>query len=180
MTRRRTMGFKPSLNDQKRASLQAQQAMAHPGMSDAAKRHLAEFAATVKPKISRPRKPSLLLTESEVQRAIIGYLCGHPNVALVIRFNSGAVQSDKYYVEFSHIYSRGFNGERLRLPDIYALMRDGRTLNVEVKRGDWRGVSNQREIEQENYLRHVRACGGIGIFATCIEDVAVALTAAGY
>lgn len=56
MTRPTKPTFKKSLQDQRRASLQAQQAMAHDGMSDAAKRHLAEFAATVKPRVSRVRR----------------------------------------------------------------------------------------------------------------------------
>lgn len=132
--------------------------------------------ASVKPKrAAGQRGQSTVPTEAETQRAIIAYLCAHPKVTLVIRFNSGAVQSDKYYVEFSHIYSRGFKGEKMRLPDIYAMLRNGRTLWVEVKREGWSVPRDDREIEQRNFLHHVAACNGIGIFATSIDDVAAVL-----
>lgn len=175
------MAFKPSLQDMRRASLAAQQAMAGPNTSEAGRKHLAEFAATVKPKVSRgPRTASVTASESEVQRSIIAFLCGHQKVALVIRFNSGAVSDGKSYIEFAHIYSRGFHGENLRLPDVYALLRDGRTMWIECKRADWtrtHGGSTLaiREKEQCNFLEHVEACGGIGIFATSIDDVERAL-----
>lgn len=172
----RNFKFRPSLADTKRANLAAFEAMAHDGMSDAGREHLEQLRATVKPKRQRgPSRASTVPTEAETQRAIIAFLCVHPKVALVIRFNSGAVQSDKYYVEFSHIYSRGFNGEKMRLPDIYALLKNGRTLWIEVKREGWTKPKDQREIEQANFLNHIRACGGIGIFATSVADVEAVL-----
>lgn len=168
----RNFRFKPSISDTKRANLATMELYAHDGMSEAGRQHLEHMRATTKPKRVRgPRKPSAIPTESETQRAIIAFLCVHPKVALVIRFNSGAVQSDKYYVEFSHIYSRGFDGEKMRLPDIYALLRNGRTLWIEVKREGWTKPTDTREQEQANFLAHVRACNGYGIFATSINDV---------
>lgn len=174
----RPFRFKPSLAATKRANLAAFEAMAHDGMSDAGREHLARVRVETKPKQDRgPRKPSAKPTEAETQRAIIAYLRVHPKVALVIRFNSGAVQSDKYYVEFSHIYSRGFDGEKMRLPDIYALLKNGRTLWIEVKREGWSKPTDLLEQEQAHFLAHVRACRGIGIFATSINDVETVLNA---
>lgn len=138
----------------------------------------AALHADVCDKITRgPRKPSNIPTEAETQRAIIAYLCVHPKIALVERHNSGAVidQQKGYYIEFHHLYSRGFKGEKMRKPDICGMLKDGRYYAIEVKREGWRGPSDQREIEQGNYLAHVRACGGIGIFATGVDDVGAAL-----
>lgn len=171
----RNLKFRPSLADTKRANKSALDFYAS-ASGRATPPEQEALHADVKPKQTRgPRKPSLLPSESEVQRSIIAFLCAHPKVALVIRFNSGAVSDGKYYVEFAHIYSRGFGGEKMRLPDVHAMLRNGRPVWVEVKRGDWRGVSGQREIEQENFLKHIRACGGIGIFAKSIDDVSAVL-----
>jgi len=177
------MAFKPSLQDQRRASLQAQQAMAHDGMSDAAKQHLAEFAATVRPKrTNRPRTESSGKLEGDVQAEIIKWLCRHPRVALIERINSGAVYGEQgNFIRFHHIYMPlPYRHIKMRVVDLNVMMTNGRRLAIECKREGWRRPSDEREREQENYLVHVRNCGGIGIFATSTEDVRVALVAAGY
>ena len=171
--------FKPSFQDQRRANKAALDFYAAASGRETPKEQAA-LHADVRDKVSRPRKArttGLLATEAEVQRAIIGYLCGHPRVALVERHNSGAVHDAQkgYYIEFHHLYSRGFKGEKMRKPDICGMLRDGRYYAIEVKRQGWRKPSDQREIEQENYLLHVRACGGIALFATCVDDVGAVL-----
>lgn len=174
----RNFRFKPSLQDTKRASLAAMELMSHDGMSPAGREHLNRLRAETMPKQARgPRKPSTVPTEAETQRAIIAYLCVHPKIALVERHNSGAVHDAQkgYYIEFHHLYSRGFNGEKMRKPDICGMLKDGRYYAIEVKREGWTKPTDLREREQAAYLAHVRACGGIGIFACCVADVEVVL-----
>lgn len=47
----------------------------------------------------------------------------------------------------------------------------GRFLAVEVKEPGWRKPSSKREIAQANFLGHVQALGGIGLFAQDVKDV---------
>lgn len=187
----RNFKFRPSLADTKRANLAAMEAMAHPEMSDAGRQHLAELRASVKPKQERgPRKPRGVEdgeSEATVQKNIIAMLVKHPRVQLVIRTNSGAVNSGGYYVEFNHV----FLPHRFRVPwpgvtpdmlisDLQVLLTDGTWMAIECKEEKWTrtyGTSDKaiREQGQANYLAHVRACNGIGIFATCIGDVEAVL-----
>jgi len=46
---------------------------------------------------------------------------------------------------------------------------------VEVKKPGWTGPTNDRERAQAAFLLHVQRLGGIGIFATCVEDYAHAV-----
>lgn len=166
------MYFRPSLQDTKRANLAAFEAMAHPNMTEEARKHLESMRASVKPKQIRAKAGSDgRLLESDIQRQIVDYLLNHPKVGLVMRFNSGAVTDGEYYVKFAHIYSKGNQGEKLRMPDLYVLLKSGRTLWIEVKREGWTSPKDAREIEQRNFLRHIVACGGNGIFATSFQDV---------
>lgn len=170
----RKLKFRPSLADTKRANKSAHEYYAALSGRETPPEQAA-LLAKVKPKQTREKKRPLTPSESDIQRAIIGYLCHHPKVAIVIRFNSGAVTDGKYYVEFARIHTRGLQGEKLRLPDVYALLKNGRTLWVEVKRGGWTAPKDQREIEQRNFLHTVAACNGIGIFASSVDDVAACL-----
>lgn len=47
----------------------------------------------------------------------------------------------------------------------------GRFIAVDVKKPGWRKPSNKREIAQANFLGHVQAMGGIGLFAQDVKDV---------
>ena len=187
--RGQSLGFKPGLQDQRRASLAAQQAMSHNGMSDAAKQHLAEFEASVKPKRERgPNKPRTVeqgKSEGEVQNEIIKYLVNHPRVHLVLRTNSG-VAGDSF-VKFTAIHlPRRFRVKlpdaqpEYKLPDLHVVMDDARICVIETKESGWRmsyttSEKSYREAAQLRYLVHVRQCGGIGIFACSVGDVRVAL-----
>lgn len=46
----------------------------------------------------------------------------------------------------------------------------GRLVMCEVKRPDWRAPENDRDIAQQNALTQVNALGGIGFFATHVDD----------
>lgn len=173
MTRRRSIGFNPSLQDQRRANLAAQKAMVTEHTSEAGRRNLAAFEASVKPKRERAKtsQPSLIPLERDVQRAIIEYLSAHRSVAFYGRFNSGTAitgdaQGNTRYTRFNTI--KGF-------PDIHGMMKGGRALYIEVKR-----PGGKLTDEQAEFLKKVRDSGGIGFMAESVEDVAVALTAAGY
>lgn len=192
----RPFRFKPSPADQARAILSTLEAMTSDRTTDEGRRLIDEMRATVKPKQTRgPRKPrdaSDGKAESEVQKNIIHFLMQHERVALVIRTNSGAVNSGGYYVEFNHVYLPhryrvpwpGVTPEML-ISDLQVLLTDGQWMAIECKESGWtqsQGTSDKavRERGQAAYLTHVRACGGIGIFATGIGDVSAALALAGY
>lgn len=161
-------GFKPSLPDTIRANNKAMDyysLMSGKTTPDGATRE-------VKEKVTRgPRKKSNKPLESEPQRDIIKFLCHHPSVAIVERINSGAIQSDKYFVRFHILYSRDHKGRKMRKSDVCGMLTDGRYYAVEVKRPGWTKPKDQREQEQMNYVEYVRHCGGIGLIATCVDDV---------
>lgn len=54
--------------------------------------------------------------------------------------------------------------------DLIGIGPGGRFVAVEVKAPGWKGPSNERERAQANFLANVQALGGIGIFATSVND----------
>ena len=60
---------------------------------------------------------------------------------------------------------------QMRISDFWGILRDGRPLAIECKRRSWTKPTDQREHEQAAFLQMVRDAGGVGIFATCAEDV---------
>jgi len=180
------MRFRPSLQDTKRASLAAQQAMSGPQTSEAGRANISALAASVKPKIPRIRRerdstaPRL---ESDVQRDIIKFLLQHPAVAMVERINSGAVYgAENQFIKFHHLMLPHHDGKRppMRVVDLSVTLRNAKRMVIECKREGWSKPSDEREREQQNYLRYIAHYGGIGIFATSVEDVSTALVVAGY
>jgi len=62
----------------------------------------------------------------------------------------------------------------MRTPDFWGLHKDNfgvRLFAIECKRRNWTKPTDQREHEQAAFLQMVRDAGGVGIFATCAEDV---------
>lgn len=98
-------------------------------------------------------------TESEILRSILGYLRNHPSVAMVARFNSGAIvredKGKKRLIRF------GFKG----CSDILGFMKDGKILAIEVKKHD--GILTDH---QEEFLKMVHKAGGHAGVARSIED----------
>jgi len=140
--------------------------------------------ATGIPAAPKPRAPAAMRAtlkapvplESEIQKQIIDGLRMHRMVGLVERINSGAAletsdDGSRRYIEFSHIYPVADAG-RMRAVDLSVTLRDGRRFVIEVKRPGWRGPTTQRELEQENYIRHIERCNGVGMFACGWDDVA--------
>lgn len=103
--------------------------------------------------------------EKDVQSAILQYL--RLRGAFVLRVNSGAFAGEykgrRRFVRF--------NSEP-GCSDILGILADGRFLACEVKRPGWKlRAADHHEQEQASFLEAVRKRGGVGIFATCIEDV---------
>lgn len=139
--------------------------------------------ATAKPKQSRA-KPGAdgRRLEADVQRDIIKYLLQHPDVVMVERINSGAVYGpDSNFIRFHHLMlPKEFRRIKMRVADLSVTLTGTRRMVIEVKREGWTKPSDEREIEQANYLRYLREHGAIGIFATSTADVRTAMVAAGY
>ena len=133
------------------------------------------------PDLPAPRAkavPSGKPLETDIQAEIIAMLRKHPKVAIVERHNSGTAveqnrDGEKRYVRFNTVFKVG--GVRMRKSDIDCTLTNGKRFVVEVKRPPWKGPTDQRETEQENYIKHVRASTGYGMFAVSVAQVAGAL-----
>jgi hypothetical protein len=110
--------------------------------------------------------------EKDIQKDIISMLRVHPKVALVEAHNSGAAymtgrNGEEFPMWFNHIYMKG-----LRMPDVHATLKGGaRRFVIECKRPPFKGPRDEREREQAAYLKVINEAGGIGIFATSVDDV---------
>ena len=174
----RDLKFRPSLADTRRANKAAHEYYAAISGKETPPEQ-AILHADVREKVARgPRKPAVEGDGSEASnlKEIIKFLCNHRLVAIVERHNSGmAYNANGAPVVFHTIYTRGVNGERLKKSDITGMLITGRYFAIEVKNSSWTKPTDEREYQQENYLAHVRRFGGIGIFATCVEDVGAVL-----
>jgi len=65
--------------------------------------------------------------------------------------------------------------ERVKSADLIGLTRGGRFLAVETKAPGWTYTGKPREAAQLRFLNLVNAKGGVGLFATSVEDVERAL-----
>lgn len=180
---RNGLGFRASHAENKR---QIQSSLAHLAAASGMPTPAEQLAiATAKPKQTRA-KPGAdgRRLEADVQREIIKYLLTHPAVAMVERINSGAVYgAEGQFIRFHsiHIPRRYyFNSTHVAVSDLSATLIDGKRMAIECKREGWTKPSNHRELLQARYLEHLRNHYAIGIFATSVEDVRVALIAAGY
>ncbi len=107
--------------------------------------------------------------EHDIQAAILRYLAWDNRVAWCHRFNTGAhlikgTQQDgtpiRRYVRYA------FPG----CADILGQLVTGQLLAIECKR-----PRGRKRPEQKEFLEQVRAAGGLGIFATSIDEVRAAL-----
>ena len=175
--------FRPSLRDQQRQIKTAME-----GMARLYGKELPDGALSdVKPKQTRTKTVSDVKPESEVQSEIIDFLLQHPAVILVERINAGAVyNANGGYIQFHHIYlpkrfkSSPIERVKMRAADLSVTLIDAKRMVIECKREDWVRPCNEREYEQRNYLDHINAHGGIGIFANSVESVRKALIINGY
>ena len=110
-----------------------------------------EPAASRRPGSSYPQAP-----ERAILYAVLQTLELHPKVKWVKRMNVGAMQIGNRLVRF------GFPG----MADITGQMRDGRRLEVEVKR-----KGEQPTLAQQAFLELVRDTNGVAFVARSSNDV---------
>lgn len=114
--------------------------------------------------------------EASVITDISKLLAHHPNCLFACRSNSGAAymtgrDGKDMPVTFNRIIR---SPVEMRISDFWGLHKDNfgmRLFAIEAKRRSWTKPTDQREHEQAAFLQMVRDSGGIGIFATCVEDV---------
>ena len=115
------------------------------------------------PSPAEQRQPS----EAEILRAIIQLLHRHPRVAKVWRQNSGTFAERNRDGSMRYVRANTAKG----MSDIMGVLRDGRTLAIEVK-----SRTGRMRPGQEEFLASIRAAGGVAGVCRSVED-AVALLA---
>lgn len=127
----------------------------------------------LKPKREIVNRSDKYELEASVIAEISKLLAHHPNVLFACRSNSGAAymtgrDGKEMPVTFNRIIR---SPVQMRISDFWGILKDGRPFAIECKRRSWTKPTDQREHEQAAFLQMVRDAGGVGIFATCAEDV---------
>jgi hypothetical protein len=174
----RRPSFKPSLYQQQQANKRALEFMSSDGVLPPA---LREGWAEAPKKRAAPRD-----LEGPVVKAISELLAVHPHIIVAWRMNSGMAsyeaKSGKYAPVFFHKWLKPSGG--MRMPDFLGLAFDGVLgtpsyrvvpFACEAKAPGWTHPRDKRESEQAAFIDMIRHYGGIGIFATSVEQVAEAL-----
>ena len=117
------------------------------------------------PKRRAPAKPSGEPTESQILKAIMSLLKRHPRVAQVWRQNSGTFQERNRDGSVRYIRANTQRG----MSDIMGILKDGRTLAIEVK-----SRTGRMRPGQEEFLQTIRSAGGVAGVCRSVDD-AVAL-----
>lgn len=181
---RKRFGFKPSYRDALKQSADAQRYYATFAPDDKhapALLHVAGAYAAIPVKRERAAPRQL---EAPVVQAISELLARHPRVLWAARFNSGAASYEastgRYAPVWFHRVLR--EPEKTRMPDFFGLVKDNmgyEALNfiiaIEAKAPGWSKPRDASEREQAAFLRMIRDCGGLGLFATSADQVAEAL-----
>lgn len=117
-----------------------------------------EVPAARAPRVAKPRtEPS----EAEILKAIMQLLKRHPKVATVWRQNSGTFAM-QYGEKTRYVRANTAKG----MADIMGVLKDGRTLAIEVKSRIGKIHDHQRA-----FLLKIHQAGGVAFFARSIEDV---------
>jgi hypothetical protein len=114
-----------------------------------------------------PRKPSGQPTEAQILKAVMALLKRHPKVAQCWRQNSGTFQERNRDGSVRYIRANTAKG----MSDIMGVLKDGRTLAIEVK-----SATGRMRPGQEEFLSTIRQAGGVAGVCRSVED-AVALLA---
>ena len=114
-----------------------------------------------------PRKPSTEPSESEILCAIMALLKRHPRVAQCWRQNSGTFAERNRDGSMRYVRANTARG----MSDIMGVLKDGRTLAIEVK-----SRTGRMRPGQEEFLQTIRQAGGVAGVCRSVED-AVALLA---
>jgi hypothetical protein len=121
------------------------------------------------PKKRAPAKPSGEPTESQILKAIMSLLKRHPKVAQVWRQNSGTFQERNRDGSVRYIRANTQRG----MSDIMGILKDGRTLAIEVK-----SRTGRMRPGQEEFLATIRQAGGVAGVCRSVEDAQKLLEAA--
>jgi hypothetical protein len=113
------------------------------------------------PKKRAPAKPSGDPSEAEILRAIIQLLHRHPRVAQCWRQNSGTFAERNRDGSTRYIRANTAKG----MSDIMGILKDGRTLAIEVK-----SRTGRMRPGQEEFLQTIRSAGGVAGVCRSVED----------
>ena len=117
--------------------------------------------------VEKPAKPG---TEAEVQRDL--RLAAPHLRCLLFRNNVGVLRDARGVpVRYGLANDSKRVNTRIKSSDLVGVAPDGRFLAVETKAPGWIYSGSGREEAQLRFLNLVRARGGIGTFATSIEDL---------
>jgi hypothetical protein len=120
-----------------------------------------ELPIPAEPKKRAPAKPSGEPSEAEILRAIIQLLHRHPRVAQCWRQNSGTFQERNRDGSTRYIRANTARG----MSDIMGILKDGRTLAIEVK-----SRTGRMRPGQEEFLQTIRSAGGVAGVCRSVED----------
>jgi len=108
-----------------------------------------------------PRKPSGQPTEAQILKAVMALLKHHPKVAQCWRQNSGTFQERNRDGSTRYIRANTQRG----MSDIMGVLKDGRTLAIEVK-----SATGRMRPGQEEFLATIRQAGGVAGVCRSVED----------
>lgn len=132
-----------------------------------------ELPIPAEPKKRPKREPSPAEkkqpSEAEILRAIMSLLRRHPRVAQYWRQNSGTFAERNRDGSMRYIRANSQRG----MSDIMGVLRDGKTLAIEVK-----SRTGRMRPGQEEFLATIRQAGGVAGVCRSVED-AVSLLGSG-
>ena len=108
-----------------------------------------------------PRKPSGEPTEAQILKAILQLLGRHPKVARAWRVNSGTFAEQNRDGTTRYIRANSQRG----MSDIMGILRDGRTLAIEVK-----SATGRMRPGQQEFLDLITAAGGVAGVCRSVDD----------
>ena len=105
--------------------------------------------------------------EGSISTDVGAMLRDHPRVLVAMRFNSGAVQRQTATGDFVPMWFHRWiaRPEKMRLTDYFGWLADFRPFAIECKRENWRGPTDDRELQQQAFIEFVKRAGGVGGFA---------------
>jgi hypothetical protein len=108
-----------------------------------------------------PRQASGQPTEAQILKAVMALLKRHPKVAQCWRQNSGTFQERNREGSTRYIRANTQRG----MSDIMGVLKDGRTLAIEVK-----SATGRMRPGQEEFLATIRQAGGVAGVCRSVED----------
>ena len=120
-----------------------------------------ELPIPPEPKKRAPAKPSGEPSEADILRAIMALLKHHPRVAQCWRQNSGTFAERNRDGSTRYIRANTQKG----MSDIMGVLKDGRTLAIEVKSR----VGKMRP-GQDEFLQTIRQAGGVAGVCRSVDD----------